>query len=427
MLERLVIERFKSVRSADINFGRVNLFIGANGTGKSNILEAIGIVSAMLGRGIGNPDLARKGVRLTPPEIMKSAHKNRELPKTLELRAFITPKIQYKCNLSSAIGDASLKVHSESINYRGERVLGRSGRGNKVSGTSLPGQLDKHRGMWDQVKAAFSFDPNMIDALDGFSQYAIYAPQTDFLRGRKYSVADVPPVGLHGEGLPDAVSELIRQTLGMRRAASGSRRFEAIIARKALDLVFLPAWTRGVRVGPLAKHMISADVVGEPGKMVYFIDKFMMEKRNKLSAYDSSEGTLFLLFAAVLLAHKQSPKYFALDNVDNALNPVMTRVLVENIIELTKQSCDNSSDVGPRQVFLTSHNPTSLDALDLFDSSQRAFVVSRNKETGDTIVTRLQPRSGMTRSDWAVATNGKKLSQLWLDGSIDGLSDQEEI
>lgn len=100
--------------------------------------------------------------------------------------------------------------------------------------------------------------------------------------------------------------------------------------------------------------------------MVYFLDKYMHSKRQTLSVYDSSEGTLFLLFVAVLLAHDDSPTIFALDNVDNALNPRMTRVLLETIIGITKESSEKGLICGPRQVFLTSHNPTSLDAFDLF-------------------------------------------------------------
>ena len=79
---------------------------------------------------------------------------------------------------------------------------------------------------------------------------------------------------------------------------------------------------------------------------------------------------------------------------------------------------------GPRQVFLTSHNPTSLDAFDLFDEDQRVFVVERN-EDGHTTVTRLKPRQGMTREEWQQAKNGRNLSQLWLDGEIRGALGQE--
>jgi AAA15 family ATPase/GTPase len=427
MLERLVVERFKSIRSTDISFGRVNLFVGANGAGKSNILEAVGIVSAMLGRGISNAELSRKGVRQTPPELMKAAHKYRDLPRTLELTAQFSGDITYRCKLSSSINDASLRVQSESATFQNHRLFGRSPRGNKVDGLSLPGVLDKYRGMWDQIRAAYAFDKRLSDTFSEFSRYAIFSPQTDFLRGKKTGQPDDTPIGLHGEGLPNAVKALIRQSMSNRLSNPEEKRSEAQLARRALQLVYLPGWTRGVRVGTLDKHMISADVTSDSDSMIYFIDKYMRDDRNKLSAYDSSEGTLFLLFAAVLLAHKDAPKYFSFDNVDSALNPALTRTLVQNIIDLTLDSTTAGLPVGPRQVFLTSHNPTSLDAFDLFNGDTRAFVVSRERDSGDTVITRIEPRKGMTRTDWSIATRGKNLSQMWLEGHISGLGEKDEF
>ena len=157
------------------------------------------------------------------------------------------------------------------------------------------------------------------------------------------------------------------------------------------DLAFLPQWARSVEVGKIREYMASRDMLNRDEDMVYFIDRFMHRKRNTLSVYDSSEGTLFLLFAAVLLSHDKSPKTFALDNVDSALNPRMTKILLETVIEATNSAYDEDLEFGPRQIFLTSHNPSSLDAFDLFDDHQRIFVVERN-EDGHTEITRLQPQ-----------------------------------
>ena len=145
----------------------------------------------------------------------------------------------------------------------------------------------------------------------------------------------------------------------------------------------------------------------------------MHASRNQLSVYDSSEGTLFLLFVAIILSHPEAPKVFALDNVDNALNPKLTRKLVEQIIRVVSLTASTETSLGARQVFLTSHNPTALDAFDLFSEDQRVFVVRRN-ERGHTTVNRLEPRPGMTREEWQLAKNGRNLSQIWLDGEIPG-------
>ena len=46
MIRTIQINGFKSIESASVELGRVNCFIGANGVGKSNILEAIGVLGA---------------------------------------------------------------------------------------------------------------------------------------------------------------------------------------------------------------------------------------------------------------------------------------------------------------------------------------------------------------------------------------------
>ncbi len=46
MLNRIKVEAFKSLENVEIDLGRVNVFIGANGSGKSNLLEAIGVLGA---------------------------------------------------------------------------------------------------------------------------------------------------------------------------------------------------------------------------------------------------------------------------------------------------------------------------------------------------------------------------------------------
>ena len=55
--------------------------------------------------------------------------------------------------------------------------------------------------------------------------------------------------------------------------------------------------------------------------MLKFTDRFMNKSRNELTAYDASEGALYVIFCAVLCLLPQSPKLLAIDNLDQALNP----------------------------------------------------------------------------------------------------------
>lgn len=46
MVERFSVRTFKSLEDVTVQLGQVNVFIGANGSGKSNLLEALGVLSA---------------------------------------------------------------------------------------------------------------------------------------------------------------------------------------------------------------------------------------------------------------------------------------------------------------------------------------------------------------------------------------------
>jgi len=421
VITEIEIERFKSIRALKLELGRVNLFIGGNGSGKSNFLEAIGIISAALSRGLSDSEFRRKGVRITPPALMKSAFKYQKLPRTFTLKARASSGVQYYCTLSSSETDTSLSFSHENFQQHGQKLFARSPMGASAMGSKLKRSTDKYRGIWDQTRSILDYPESASTEIEKISSYAIYAPQTEFLRGRRIGSVDMPPMGLHGEGLPSAVRTFLTDLNVLRRSSKKEKGLdqEYSLASRAADLPFAPGWALSFKIGKLLEITTSTDMDRGNEDMVYFVDRYMHANRNKLSVYDSSEGTLFLLFAAVLIAHKQSPKIFAMDNVDSALNPSLTRLLLEEIIASTADHTNYGLNRGPEQVFLTSHNPTSLDAFDIFDDSTRIFVVSRS-EGGETLIDRLQPPSGMAPSDWHEVSRGRRLSEMWIDGEIAG-------
>ena len=420
MLEQLKISRFKSIKAEKLDLGQVNLFIGGNGAGKTSLLEAIGLASACLGRGLGDSDIAAKGLRLTPPELMKSSFKNEDLPKTLELAARFTKGMEYRVSLQSSENNPLLRFFSERATLDGNDVFSRNPRGAKVLGSSLTDRFGENRGMWDQIRTAFDIPAEATETFDEFSKFVIYTPQTDVLRGRRGGRVEVPPVGLRGEGLAEAVLSFLKARKA-RASKNGSSmdRIEQKIIEKSAHMAFLPGWASSFGTRRNKAILDSRDMDNPSGVKVHFVDEFMHGTRNQLSAYDSSEGTLFLLFAAIILAHPDAPRTFALDNVDSALNPAITRKLVKHFIDVVATANRKDTRLGARQVFLTSHNPTALDAFDLFNNDQRVFVVRRNGK-GHTTATRLQPRKGMSREEWSLWSKGRNLSRLWIEGAISG-------
>src|SRR6266542_737741 len=63
MITKLKVESFKSIQTAELELGHVNVFVGANGSGKSNLLEAVGVLAAAAFGRIDNESLVRRGCR----------------------------------------------------------------------------------------------------------------------------------------------------------------------------------------------------------------------------------------------------------------------------------------------------------------------------------------------------------------------------
>lgn len=405
LLESIEVQRFKSIIHQTVSFGRVNLFVGGNGSGKSNLLEAIGVLSAALARGVTDADLVARGVRLSTPAFFKSAFKNRKLPSTLRVEAKFSDELTYNFELMASPGASYLRFKNESSTYHSSRMFGRSGNGATLFANSLSAELNPVRGMYDQLRPIAQFPSGVLSAFDNFSKYAIYSPQTEFLRGTEVGAAQQPPIGLHGEGLPQATEG----TLELWRRATGAEK-ERI--RDIFKLVWATGWTDQFGTGITNPALVSSQI--KTGlETIYFRDRFLHKARNRITAYDASEGVLFLLFMVVLLAHPDSPRIFALDNVDSALNPRMTKFAVSKIIEVVLAKNED------RQVFMTSHNPTAMDAIDLFDDRTRIFTLSRNDE-GHTIVKRITAPKNMSREEWIEKKGGRSLSELWISDEIPG-------
>ena len=77
MLKTLKIKVFKSLENVTINLGIVNVLIGANGSGKSNLLEAMRMLSCAADGRINDKALLSRGVRLE----LSAAYKTEFPPK----------------------------------------------------------------------------------------------------------------------------------------------------------------------------------------------------------------------------------------------------------------------------------------------------------------------------------------------------------
>ncbi|MCG8369568.1 MAG: AAA family ATPase, partial [Proteobacteria bacterium] len=306
MLKTLRIKNFKSILDANLELGRVNLFVGGNGSGKSNLLEAVGVLSGALGRGVMPLDLDAKGVRLSLPHLFKSTFKNRNITKTFRLEAGFG-NASYSVSLTAGERSDSLNFFSEELREHGKKVFGRSPHGARMHLVNVDSDLfseddlPKTRGMWDVFSLLADTSRETDAAIDTFTRFASYTPQTAVMRGVSTDNRAVEPLGLTGSRLATAFRETLKH-IKEHRGKDRESRLQEII-----NVIWESGWAKRVRIAPPDPDIVP-DFVATAPEMVYIEDKYMRGGRNHLSPYDASEGTLYLIFVATLLAHPETPK-----------------------------------------------------------------------------------------------------------------------
>jgi hypothetical protein len=402
LVKTITIKGFKSIADAEIQLGRVNVFIGANGAGKTAILEAIGVAGAAADGRVSDDELMDRGVRPGVPRLFKSAFDEGTIPRGIRLSASSSEAVTYSVQLDNPQESAATpwRFMNESFleGSPPRKILARSPAGGnswdtKGQGTRLIG-LDPLRGL---ARSRIRTLPSHVERLRGLLQnFRIYDPQTSVLRGIQGDVRQLAPIGLQGGRLAEAVAFLREDDVHY-----GAKLVE--------DVTGLVGWASDVETQSPSPDLLSPSVPALR-EIVRFTDKYLRRDRRVLSAYDASEGALYVLFALALIAHPSAPSFFAIENIDHALHPRLARALVRKIVaEVVDRNC---------QILLTTHNPLVLDGLALGDDDIRLFTVDR-ATNGHTVVSRVE----YTRAIATAEKEGLTLSQMWVRGLIGGTSE----
>lgn len=334
MIKRIAIKNFKSIDEIDFRLGRVNVLIGANGSGKSNVLEAIGMLAAKNGGFVELDSMAQHGIRIAMPELMVNSFYGKQSIPYITIR------------LSDGLDDAEYTMREYSLDdlYTPWEVSVDS---------NLP--KDQRREIFDQY----------------ISKYSIYSSSIDALRGLS-ATSKLYPLGLHGEGLDVLLYQL----------SEGEREEVSRIAGRYIS------WLEDLIYDKEGEMKFRGYKLGRSSSNLYFNDRFMQRKNRFFSAENANEGALIVLFYLVLMISKATPRFFAIDNFDSGLNPRLCRALMDNLSSLARKY--------DKQVIITTHNPAILDGLDLGDEDTRLYTVGRS-DNGRTQMKRIRVKPNTER------------------------------
>ncbi len=362
MIKEIKIENFKSIESLNLELGRLNVFIGANGSGKSNILEGIAFGSvALMGYNLDNGYLEYKGVRFDRLFAQSAFRKEK---KNEIITIFKNTEGNF-LKVEATLYPSAWRLEKSSS----EDVTEEEKNNIKIPEYELPITSDHIAKLINHERVA-----NLIDKFN-LKDFLIFAPENSILRNSPVE-GHIMPLGVKGEGLFNHLVELLKK--------------ESEILKVLNENLQLLDWFNGFEVSKEERRIKIKDQYLEDG-LRYFDQR------------SANEGFLYLLFYLTLFISDETPKFFAIDNIDNAMNPKMGSELIHILSKLAKKY--------DKQVILTTHNPAILDGLDLGNEEldQRLFAISRNKK-GHTQAIRVPHRE-----------SDERLSYRFIRGSIGGL------
>jgi AAA15 family ATPase/GTPase len=393
MIKEVKIENYKSIEKISLKPGRITVLVGENGSGKSNLLEAIALTSAATQNRFDNEFLSSRGIRLVRPELMRSGFDGTNLQHPIKLwftddkfslEYIITndnkPYSNWECIQTFIPGHDEVKKFHEQIAQKDE--LSR----NKIESFLIV--LEKALSDIDEnQKSTFIQEWNKSVYLNfpyfEFKDFIIYSPENSSLRTFERE-GQIEPLGIKGEGLFKL----------LKLFASQPERNYLNELKKYLKFF---DWFDDFSV---------PERLFEGESFLQIKDKFLASQIDFIDQKSTNEGFLFVLFYISLMICDKTPSFFAIDNIEASLNPKLCTKLIKSLAELAVKY--------NKQVILTTHNPSVLDGLDLNDELQKLFLVYRNRD-GKTISTQIEKPKPIE------GQQPIKLSEAFLRGYIGGL------
>jgi predicted ATPase len=379
------------------------VFIGENGCGKSNILEAIALAGAAAGNKLDNEFLAPRGIRVTEPEFMRSAFAKENIIKAIKVNLNISNDIPLNVEIQNdnqtysswhVVNQKSVNLFLQSPNPESflidispefENSIKQMAEDTiKAQLKEMNIDISNSQEIIDSFKN--SFKNVTLNFLNIVSQenlklrdFLIFTPEYSSLRTFEQE-GQIQPLGNSGEGLlkllqvlndnPDKINEI----------------------KQRLELI---DWFDDFKIP-------NSDLE----RVIKIKDRYLDKELPYFNQRSSNEGFLFLIFYFALFVSDDTPKFFAIDNIENALNPKLCTRLIQELVELAKKY--------DKQVIFTTHNPAVLDGLDLSDDEQRLFVIYRNVD-GHTKARRISAPEPLEDDDPV------QLSEAFINGYLGGL------
>ncbi|MCY7349759.1 MAG: AAA family ATPase, partial [Cytophagaceae bacterium] len=205
MIKEVKIENFKSIHSLQLELGRVNVLIGANGSGKTNILEGITFGCAAT-LDILNPQfLSSRGIRFVEPQYFRTGFNSQSKDGLIKVFFRSTENITIQNELFNSnepfsnwinkgfdfrktIDEHDLKLRNIQAFFKSFELIEEG----TPKGTDIDYELEKILLEQNRIQHTVTLPDELRDFL-------VYSPENYFLRRFEEELQN-SPLGIRGEG-----------------------------------------------------------------------------------------------------------------------------------------------------------------------------------------------------------------------------------
>ncbi len=367
MLRRLHVQGYKTLRDVDLALGPLNVLIGPNGCGKTNLLDVIALLHEYAAGKLEDAIYARGG-----------------------LDGILWARGEYESIRTRLVFDVD--SHGKETDWEFRLQLRKSGTA-LVSDTAL-GRADKLRLAQDVAPAPYKtsiWPPPVRKTHAPRTQVDEATEQLDDLLAGSiiYTFLDTTP------GAPMRQPALIRP---QTRLVNGGDNLVNVLYHLSSARQYRRAYQEILDDIQTAYHdfeELAFPAEGGDGRIVMRWKEQSFQR--DFSAHYLSDGVLRFLCLLVILKTPDPPPLICIDEPESGLHPGLMPIVADLLRDAANRT----------QLVVATHSPQLVDALDV------EHIVVMEKVDGETLVQRLQDRSQFDA--WL---EHYTKAELWLSGEL---------
>jgi predicted ATPase len=361
MLTEFTLANFKSYRKSSLRLGSLTLLIGANASGKSNVLEGLRLLSWLAkGHQLNNIQSAINVDRVIRGRVDDLCYRG-ESGFTIGCRLDIAAWNQL--SLTIGVNNGEMKITSEEIVDANDPPLY----------LIDPMVQDPYNPSWPyEINVTFK---NFLEAQN--SSYVVCDK-----RMAMFTQLDNPHSRWVVRGFDDPHLQKIAETTHQYRKVLSNILFLDAIPAKMRNYSYKPDWhlkENGVNLSSVLFHLCENQpenkqeilnliqslpeqaideldfIFGPLGEVMVRLSETFGDTRHNYEAALLSDGTLRVLAIAAAMLSATEGSLIVIEEIDNGVHPSRVKSLITSIQEIAKRR--------NLQVLISTHNPALMDAI----------------------------------------------------------------